>query len=95
MGPKWDSEHYPMTEWCARQAFYADCKRIRTRLGISQEQFSEEFRLPLLRVQAWEAGMEHPTYAYCLYLQAIAAWAPPGGWDVDRSVHLQYEIGDA
>lgn len=50
----------------------ADVKTIRRRLGLSQLEFSEAYRIPLRTLQGWEQGQRTPDAPAVAYLQAIA-----------------------
>jgi putative transcriptional regulator len=50
----------------------ADVKAIRRRLGLSQQEFSEAYRIPLRTLQGWEQGQRTPDAPAVAYLQAIA-----------------------
>ena len=50
-----------------------DVVDIRTRLGLSQEQFALRYGLDLSAVQSWELGSGQPDKAVKAYLRAIAA----------------------
>jgi len=77
-----DPDVQPVTEEQWRRAMRrVDLVALRERFGLSQEQFADRFLLPLGQVQAWEANRSFPSHGYHLYLCAIAAWAPPEGFD--------------
>ncbi len=47
-------------------------KRIRWRLGLSQREFSETFRIPLGTLRDWEQHRREPDQAARAYLEVIA-----------------------
>lgn len=49
-----------------------DVRAIRTRLGLSREQFAHRFRFPARTVQEWEQGRRRPDQAARAYLTVIA-----------------------
>ena len=49
-----------------------DVKLIRMRLGLSQEDFSEFYKIPLDLIQEWETGRSRPDGASQTYLRLIA-----------------------
>jgi putative transcriptional regulator len=50
----------------------ADVKAIRTQLGMSQQEFSKAYRIPLRTLQGWEQGQRQPDAPATAYLHAIA-----------------------
>lgn len=52
--------------------FVADVKAIRRQLRMSQQEFSDAYRIPLRTLQGWEQGQRHPDAPATAYLQAIA-----------------------
>lgn len=57
-----DPDNPPMTEEeLARMRRVPDAKAIRGRLGLTQEQFADRFRLPLGTLRDWERGARTPT----------------------------------
>lgn len=69
-----DPDAQPMTaEESARLKPVALSKRIRWKLGISRETFSERFRIPLDIVTAWERYQAEPDPVARAYLHVIAA----------------------
>jgi len=50
----------------------ADVKAIRAQLGMSQQEFSKAYRIPLRTLQGWEQGQRQPDAPATAYLQAIA-----------------------
>lgn len=50
----------------------ADVKAIRSQLGMSQQEFSKAYRIPLRTLQGWEQGQRYPDAPATAYLHAIA-----------------------
>jgi putative transcriptional regulator len=50
-----------------------DVRALRTRLGMSQEQFARRYNLDLDALQNWEQGRRLPERAVLSYLRVIAA----------------------
>jgi putative transcriptional regulator len=48
-------------------------KRIRWKLGMSQREFAEAFRIPLGTLRDWEQHRREPEQAALAYLEVIAA----------------------
>lgn len=48
-----------------------DVRAIRTRLGLSREQFAQRFRFPARTVQEWEQGRRRPDQSARAYLTVI------------------------
>lgn len=48
-----------------------DVRAIRTRLGMSREQFAKRFRFPTRTVQEWEQGRRRPDQSARAYLTVI------------------------
>ncbi|MDE1148768.1 MAG: helix-turn-helix domain-containing protein [Azospirillaceae bacterium] len=49
----------------------AAAKRIRRSLGLSQEDFSIRYHIPLRTLQEWEQGRREPDAAALAYLKVI------------------------
>ncbi|MEE3626469.1 helix-turn-helix domain-containing protein [Nitrospirillum sp. BR 11752] len=49
----------------------ATAKRIRRALGLSQEDFSVRYHIPLRTLQEWEQGRREPDAATLAYLRVI------------------------
>lgn len=49
-----------------------DVRAIRRQLHMSQQQFSEAFRIPLPTLKNWEQGRRHPDAPAAAYLTAIS-----------------------
>ena len=49
-----------------------DVRALRTRLGMSREQFAQRFRFPSRTVQEWEQGRRRPDQSARAYLTVIA-----------------------
>jgi putative transcriptional regulator len=49
-----------------------DVRALRTRLGLSRQQFAERFRFPARTVQEWEQGRRRPDQSARAYLTVIA-----------------------
>jgi len=50
----------------------ADIKKIRTRLGLSQRDFSERFGIPVDTIQHWEQGRREPDRAAMAFYQVLS-----------------------
>jgi putative transcriptional regulator len=50
-----------------------DVRAIRRRLHMSQQAFSDAYRIPLATLKNWEQGRRAPDAPAAAYLQAIAA----------------------
>ncbi len=48
-----------------------DVRALRTRLGLSREQFAQRFRFPARTVQEWEQGRRRPDQSARAYLTVI------------------------
>ncbi len=48
-----------------------DVRALRTRLGLSREQFAQRFRFPARTVQDWEQGRRRPDQSARAYLTVI------------------------
>ena len=48
-----------------------DVRALRTRLGMSREQFAQRFRFPARTVQEWEQGRRRPDQSARAYLTVI------------------------
>ncbi|OIR02053.1 antitoxin igA-2 [mine drainage metagenome] len=48
-----------------------DVRAIRTRLGLSREQFAQRFHFPARTVQEWEQGRRRPDQSARAYLTVI------------------------
>ena len=48
-----------------------DVRALRTRLGLSREQFARRFRFPARTVQEWEQGRRKPDQSARAYLTVI------------------------
>ena len=49
-----------------------DVKKIRKKTGLSQEDFSRVFGIPLATLKNWEQGRRKPDSAVCLLLNLIS-----------------------
>ena len=49
-----------------------DVRAIRERLGLSQQDFSEAYRIPLATLKGWEQGRRRPDATASAYLSVIA-----------------------
>lgn len=56
-----------------RVAKTIDIKSLRERIGKTQDQFSDEFRLPIGTVRDWEQHRREPDTASKVYLSMIEA----------------------
>jgi putative transcriptional regulator len=71
-----DPDAQPMTgQQLERMRTPPDVKRIRARLGMTQEQFARAYRLPLGTVRDWEQGRTRPD-APALALLAVIEREP-------------------
>jgi putative transcriptional regulator len=71
-----DPDAAPLTaEELARMRRVPDVKALRTRLGMTQEQFAGTYRLPLGTVRDWEQGRTRPD-APALTLLAVIEREP-------------------
>lgn len=71
-----DPDAPPMTaEQLAQLRRVPDIRALRTRLGMTQEQFADTFRLPLGTVRDWEQGRTRPD-APALALLAVIEREP-------------------
>ncbi|MGZ8217337.1 helix-turn-helix domain-containing protein [Methylomagnum sp.] len=48
-----------------------DVRGIRQRLGLSQQEFSNAYRIPLAMLKNWEQGRRQPDAPAAAYLQVI------------------------
>jgi putative transcriptional regulator len=68
-----DPDNRPLTgEDMRRMKRTPRAKLIRRALGISQEEFSTRYRIPLGTLRDWEQGRTVPDQAACAYLTVIA-----------------------
>jgi putative transcriptional regulator len=71
-----DPDAAPMTaDQLARMRRVPDVKALRTRLGMTQEQFAHAYRLPVGTVRDWEQGRTRPD-APALALLAVIEREP-------------------
>jgi DNA-binding transcriptional regulator YiaG len=49
-----------------------DARKIRERIGLTQEEFANRYRLPLRTVQEWEQGRKQPSEPARVLLFAIS-----------------------
>jgi putative transcriptional regulator len=69
-----DPDAQPLTEKQLREMKrVAVVKQIRWKLGLSQEDFAEKFRIPLGTLRDWELHRSEPDQAARAYLKVIAA----------------------
>ena len=67
-----DPDAQPMTdEQLAKMRRVPVVKRLRRKFGISQEEFSRRFRIPLGTLRDWEQHRAEPDQAAKAYLQVI------------------------
>jgi putative transcriptional regulator len=67
-----DPDARPLThEDISRMRRIPQVKIIRRALGLSQELFSEQFRIPLGTLRDWEQGRKEPDAAARAYLKVI------------------------
>lgn len=50
-----------------------DVKELRERLGLTQKEFADKFKLSLSTIQNWEQGENNPRGAAELFLELIAS----------------------
>lgn len=50
-----------------------DVRAIRERLGMSQQDFAQAYRIPLTTLQGWEQGRRQPDATASAYLNVIAS----------------------
>ena len=55
-----------------RKRITVDVKLIRMRLNLSQEEFSEFYKIPIDLIETWESGTKKPDGASQTYLRLIA-----------------------
>lgn len=68
-----DPDAQPLTEAdFARMRRAPQCKIIRRAFGLTQEQFSEQFGIPLGTLRDWEQGRSEPDQPARTYLKVIA-----------------------
>ncbi len=69
-----DPDARPMTdaEW-AKARRVPRIKTLRRALKLSQEEFAEQFRIPLGTLRDWEQGRKEPDTAAKAYLRVIAS----------------------
>jgi putative transcriptional regulator len=67
-----DPDARPMTEteW-ARAKRVPQVTTLRRRLGLTLEEFSQQYRIPIVTLQDWEAGRSAPDPVGQAYLQVI------------------------
>jgi putative transcriptional regulator len=67
-----DPDNPPLTdEELAQMHRVVSLRKIRTRLNLTQEQFAEQFHLPLGTIRDWEQGKKHPDSAARALLRVI------------------------
>lgn len=67
-----DPDNPPMTdEELARMRRVSQAKRIRRKLGLSQEDFAQRFQIPLGTLRDWEQHRREPDQAARAYLIVI------------------------
>lgn len=68
-----DPDALPLTEDAlARMKRVPRAKTIRRALGLTQEEFSERYHIPLGTLRDWEQGRSEPDQATRAFLQVIA-----------------------
>ena len=68
-----DPDNPPWTEEeLARASHVPNPKQIRQKLHMTQEQFAEQFQVPLGTLRDWEQGVSVPDSAAKSYLRVIA-----------------------
>jgi putative transcriptional regulator len=72
--PVYDPENPPLTkEQLSRMKRVAFAKHLRFMLGLTQEQFSERYHIPIGTLRDWEQHRSEPDAPAKAYLQVIAA----------------------
>lgn len=67
-----DCENPPLgEEQLARMKRVSPAKRIRRKLGLSQEEFAQRYRIPLGTLRDWEQHRREPDQAAQAYLVVI------------------------
>ena len=68
-----DPDAQPITEeqW-ARMKRVPRTKTLRRALGLSQEEFATQFRIPIETLRGWEEGRAEPDHVIRAYLKVIA-----------------------
>jgi putative transcriptional regulator len=67
-----DPDNPPLTdEELAQMHRVVSLRKIRTRLNLTQEQFAEQFHLPLGTIRDWEQGKKYPDSAARALLRVI------------------------
>jgi putative transcriptional regulator len=67
-----DPDNPPLTEEeLAHIRRVGELRRIRRRLNLTQEQFAEQFQIPLGTLRDWEQGLKHPDSAARALLRVI------------------------
>jgi putative transcriptional regulator len=68
-----DPDNPPLTdEELARMRRVMELRQIRKRLNLTQEEFAEQFHLPLGTIRDWEQGKKYPDSAARALLRVIA-----------------------
>jgi putative transcriptional regulator len=68
-----DPDNPPLTDAeLARMRPVSQAKRLRWKLGLSQEEFAVRYRIPLGTLRDWEQGRSEPDAPARAYLIAIA-----------------------
>jgi putative transcriptional regulator len=85
-----DPDAQPLTaERLARMRQTPRLKIIRRALGLTQEEFSTRYQIPLGTLRDWEQGAKQPDQAARAYLRAIAG--DPVA--VERALHAVPQMG--
>jgi putative transcriptional regulator len=75
-----DPDARPMTpEEMAKAKRVPRVRTLRRALGLTQEEFSARYRIPLATLRDWERGRTEPDQPARAYLNAIAS-SPDGVW---------------
>jgi putative transcriptional regulator len=75
-----DPDARPMTpEEMAKAKRVPRVRTLRRALGLTQEEFSARYRIPLATLRDWEQGRTEPDQPALAYLKAIAS-NPDGVW---------------
>ena len=70
-----DPDAQPLTDaQLAPMKPFSRVKLVRTRLGLTQEQFSERYGVPLTTLRDWEQHRTEPDQAAQSYIRAIEAF---------------------
>lgn len=84
-----DPDNPPITpEELARMRVFPHPRRIREKLQLTQEQFSERFEIPLGTLRDWEQGVSYPDRAARTLLRVIEQDPEAVAKALEKSFHL-------